>query len=147
VVKVKQSDSYTAASEYLSMTLATDFSCPNCGHAIKLTESLAAPLVAATRAEYENRLAAQGEAVAAEKLVLSHSSKPTNVELRSSPPSPKISMSRSLVPSSSRFETRSSSSFPVIAKLSLTRSLRVPASRLTMSYKRRRRTSSSKPPH
>jgi hypothetical protein len=55
------------------MTLATDqtLSCPNCGHAIKLTESLAAPLVAATRAEYERRLAAQTEAVAAEKLVLS----------------------------------------------------------------------------
>jgi hypothetical protein len=53
------------------MTLATDCSCPNCGHAIKLTESLAAPLVAATRAEYENRLAAQTEAVAAEKVALS----------------------------------------------------------------------------
>jgi hypothetical protein len=52
------------------MTLATDFSCPNCGHAIKLTESLAAPLVAATRAEYERRLAAQTEAVAAEKVAL-----------------------------------------------------------------------------
>jgi len=37
------------------MMLATDFSCPNCGHAIKLTESLAAPLVATTRAEYERR--------------------------------------------------------------------------------------------
>jgi hypothetical protein len=55
------------------MTLATDpiLSCPNCGNAIKLTESLAAPLVAATRAEYERRLAAQTEAVAAEKLGLS----------------------------------------------------------------------------
>jgi hypothetical protein len=43
------------------MTLATDqtLSCPKCGHAIKLTESLAAPLVAATRAEYEDRLAIQ----------------------------------------------------------------------------------------
>jgi hypothetical protein len=55
------------------MTLATDqtLSCPNCGHSIKLTESLAAPLVAATRAEYERRLAAQTEAVAAEKVALS----------------------------------------------------------------------------
>ncbi len=55
------------------MTMATDptLSCPNCGHAIKLTESLAAPLVAATRADYERRLAAQTEAVAAEKLTLS----------------------------------------------------------------------------
>jgi hypothetical protein len=55
------------------MTLPTEqtFSCPNCGHAIKLTESLAAPLVAATRADYERRLAAQTEAVAAEKLILS----------------------------------------------------------------------------
>jgi wobble nucleotide-excising tRNase len=55
------------------MTLPTDqtLSCPNCGQAIKLTESLAAPLVAATRAEYERRLTAQTEAVAAEKLALS----------------------------------------------------------------------------
>jgi hypothetical protein len=55
------------------MALATDqtLSYPNCGHAIKLTESLAAPLVAATRAEYERRLTAQTEAVAAEKLALS----------------------------------------------------------------------------
>src|SRR5271154_3555668 len=55
------------------MTLATDqtLSCPNCGQAIKLTESLAAPLVAATRADYERRLAAQTEAVVAEKLALS----------------------------------------------------------------------------
>src|SRR5882757_4033620 len=55
------------------MTLAPDqtLSCPNCGHASKLTESLAEPLVAATRADYERRLAAQTEAVAAEKLVLS----------------------------------------------------------------------------
>jgi hypothetical protein len=54
------------------MTLATDqtLSCPNCGHSIKLTESLAAPLVAATRAEYERRLAVQTEAVTAEKLAL-----------------------------------------------------------------------------
>ena len=55
------------------MTLPTDpiLSCPNCRHAIKLTESLAAPLVAATRAEFERRLAAQTEAVAVEKLTLS----------------------------------------------------------------------------
>jgi hypothetical protein len=54
------------------MALATDqtLSCPNCGHAIKLTESLAAPLVAATRAEYERRLTAQTEAIAAEKLAM-----------------------------------------------------------------------------
>ena len=30
--------------------------CPKCGESIKLTESLAAPLVADTRAEYERRL-------------------------------------------------------------------------------------------
>jgi hypothetical protein len=69
-----QIDSYIRPPlEHLSMTLPTDptLSCPNCRHAIKLTESLAAPLVAATRADYERRLAAQTEAVAAEKLVLS----------------------------------------------------------------------------
>jgi hypothetical protein len=55
------------------MTLATDqtLSCPSCGHSIKLTESLAAPLIATIRADYESRLAAQTEAVAAEKLALS----------------------------------------------------------------------------
>ena len=73
-----------------------------------------------------------------------HNSKPMNVELRNSPQPPKISRSRSLGLSSSRFESRFSSSFHAIAKLLLTRSLRVPADRLTMSYKRRRRTSSSK---
>jgi hypothetical protein len=54
------------------MPLETDqtLSCPKCGHTIKLTESLAAPLVAATRAEYELRLAAQTKAVAVEKLAL-----------------------------------------------------------------------------
>jgi hypothetical protein len=54
------------------MPLETDqtLSCPQCGHVIKLTESLAAPLVAATRAEFELRLAAQTEAVAAERHAL-----------------------------------------------------------------------------
>jgi len=33
--------------------------CPHCGHEIKLTESLAAPLVAATKREYEARLASR----------------------------------------------------------------------------------------
>jgi chaperonin cofactor prefoldin len=33
--------------------------CPKCGESLKLTESLAAPLVAATRAEYEHQLREQ----------------------------------------------------------------------------------------
>jgi hypothetical protein len=44
--------------------------CPKCGEAIKLTESLAAPLVAATRAEYERQLANQAKSFEAEKLTL-----------------------------------------------------------------------------
>jgi hypothetical protein len=62
---------YTA-SGVLWMPLDTDqtLSCPECGYAIKLTESLAAPLVAATRAEYERRLAAQTETVNTEKRAL-----------------------------------------------------------------------------
>ena len=35
--------------------------CPKCGESIKLTESLAAPLVAATRAQYEQQLADQAK--------------------------------------------------------------------------------------
>jgi hypothetical protein len=41
--------------------------CPKCGESIKLTESLAAPLVAATRAQYEQQLAAQAKGFATEK--------------------------------------------------------------------------------
>ena len=37
--------------------------CPNCASEIKLTEGLAAPLIAATKADYEERLAAQDKAV------------------------------------------------------------------------------------
>ncbi len=51
------------------MPLPTDPSllCPKCGGSIKLTESLAAPLVAATRAQYEQQLKTQAEQFAAEK--------------------------------------------------------------------------------
>jgi hypothetical protein len=45
--------------------------CPKCGEAIKLTESLAGPLVAATRAEYEVRLRDQASSFELEKQVLS----------------------------------------------------------------------------
>ena len=45
--------------------------CPKCGEAIKLTESLAAPLVAATRDEYEGRLRDQASSLDREKQVLS----------------------------------------------------------------------------
>ena len=38
--------------------------CPNCNHEIKLTESLAAPLIDATRREYEQRLTHQNAEVA-----------------------------------------------------------------------------------
>ena len=41
--------------------------CPKCGESIALTESLAAPLVAATRAQYELQLRTQAEGFAAEK--------------------------------------------------------------------------------
>ncbi len=41
--------------------------CPKCGESIKLTESLAAPLVAATRAQYEQQIRSQAEQFAAEK--------------------------------------------------------------------------------
>ena len=41
--------------------------CPKCGESIKLTESLAAPLVAATRAQYEQQLAEQAKRFQAEK--------------------------------------------------------------------------------
>ena len=44
--------------------------CPKCGEAIKLTESLAAPLVAATRAEYERQVASQAKTFEAERLTL-----------------------------------------------------------------------------
>ena len=54
------------------MSLHTDSSllCPKCGETIKLTESLAAPLVAATRAEYERQLQAQARTFDAEKQAL-----------------------------------------------------------------------------
>lgn len=41
--------------------------CPKCGESIKLTESLAAPVVAATRAHYEQQLANQAKSFQAEK--------------------------------------------------------------------------------
>ena len=45
--------------------------CPKCGESIKLTESLAAPLVAATRAQYEQQLADQAKRFQAEKQLVS----------------------------------------------------------------------------
>ena len=44
--------------------------CPKCGESIQLTESLAAPLVAATRAQYEQQLAEQAKTFQAEKQLL-----------------------------------------------------------------------------
>lgn len=44
--------------------------CPKCGESIKLTESLAAPLVAATRAQYERQLADQANTFAGKKQAL-----------------------------------------------------------------------------
>ena len=38
--------------------------CPKCGTPVLLTEALAAPLLAATRAEYEAKLSAQNESLA-----------------------------------------------------------------------------------
>jgi hypothetical protein len=45
--------------------------CPQCGMEIKLTESLAAPLVATVRSEYEKKLREQTKSVAAEREALS----------------------------------------------------------------------------
>jgi hypothetical protein len=45
--------------------------CPQCGMEIKLTESLAAPLVATVRSEYEKKLREQTKSVAAEQEALS----------------------------------------------------------------------------
>jgi hypothetical protein len=45
--------------------------CPKCGESIKLTESLAAPLVAATRMQYEQRLQEQASRFESEKGALS----------------------------------------------------------------------------
>jgi len=41
------------------------FHCPNCNHEIRLTESLAAPIVAATRARYERQIADKETEIAA----------------------------------------------------------------------------------
>lgn len=41
--------------------------CPNCGTDIKLTESLAAPLLAAARKEFEAKLAARNAEIAREQ--------------------------------------------------------------------------------
>jgi hypothetical protein len=44
--------------------------CPNCSHEIKLTESLAAPLIAATRQKFHEQLAAKDAEVAKKEEVL-----------------------------------------------------------------------------
>ena len=58
-------------SDYASCSMPpiTDpsLSCPHCGKPIALTESIAAPLVAATRAQYERQLQTQADRFAAEK--------------------------------------------------------------------------------
>ncbi len=59
------------ATARLSFSMPTtadpSLSCPHCGKPIALTESLVAPLVAATRAQYEQQLKTQADAFAAEK--------------------------------------------------------------------------------
>ncbi len=42
----------------------TTITCPNCGNAIKLTESLAAPLIATTRQQFEMKIADKDAEVA-----------------------------------------------------------------------------------
>ena len=49
------------------MNTDSALTCPKCGESIPLTESLAAPLVAATRAQYEQQLADQEKRFQAEK--------------------------------------------------------------------------------
>jgi len=48
--------------------------CPKCGEEIKLTESLAAPLVAAVRAQYEGKLKTRDKEIAERELVLQRQS-------------------------------------------------------------------------
>ncbi len=55
----------------MSLNVEPSLSCPKCGASIALTESLAAPLVAAIRTQYEQRLSAQANAFAAEKQAVS----------------------------------------------------------------------------
>jgi len=52
--------------------------CPKCGAQIKLTDSLAGPLVAATRAEYEERLRQQDEAVAEREAMVAQKTRDLN---------------------------------------------------------------------
>jgi hypothetical protein len=52
--------------------------CPKCGAEIALTDSLAGPLVAATRAEYEERLRQQDEAVAEREAMVAQKTRDLN---------------------------------------------------------------------
>jgi hypothetical protein len=70
-----------------------------------------------TRADYERRLAAQTEAVAAEKVALSTQQQANERRAAELAAAAEVSRSTSRGPSSSKFESRSSSSFPAIAKL------------------------------
>lgn len=54
----------------MSSSIDPQIVCPKCQAPIKLTESLAAPLIAATRAEYENRLKVQNQTVERDRLEL-----------------------------------------------------------------------------
>ncbi len=58
-------------ASHASLNVEPSLSCPKSGASIALTESLAAPLVAATRTQYEQRLSAQANAFAAEKQAVS----------------------------------------------------------------------------
>jgi hypothetical protein len=55
----------------METTLDPTLICPKCGESIKLTESLAAPLVAATRVQFEQRLQEQANKFEGEKEALS----------------------------------------------------------------------------
>ncbi len=57
--------------------------CPTCGTDIKLTESLAAPLIEATRREYDGRLAKQASDVAAKEQSLTKREKALELEKES----------------------------------------------------------------
>ena len=48
--------------------------CPNCKTEIKLTESLAAPLIEATRKQYEQRLAQKDSGAGVRSCLLPHAS-------------------------------------------------------------------------
>jgi len=55
-----------------------NITCPKCGEEIRLTESLAAPLIEAVRAQYEKKLKEQGQAISEREAVVKRRSRSLN---------------------------------------------------------------------